>query len=110
MTIKHVFHHPEDKDTGFIRGPINDEAGGWTELDFTDEFWSGDTPAFRRPPTMTNFLDSLPVQARHDALRALRSSTLRVELYALDGSGRQDRPYTVTEFLSGVREEPTRRA
>jgi YD repeat-containing protein len=30
---------------------------------------------------------------------------LRTELYALDGSDRQDRPYTVTESLSGVREE-----
>ena len=42
---------------------------------------------------------------RRDALRTLRGSTLRTELYALDGTDRQDRPYTVTEQAFGLREE-----
>jgi hypothetical protein len=35
----------------------------------------------------------------------LRGSTLRTELYALDGTVHQDRPYTVTEQAYGLREE-----
>jgi glycosyltransferase TcdB-like subunit of Tc toxinin len=35
----------------------------------------------------------------------LRGSILRTELYALDGTNQQNRPYTVTEHLQGVREE-----
>ncbi|MBA3462798.1 MAG: VCBS repeat-containing protein [Deltaproteobacteria bacterium] len=41
------------------------------------------------------------------ALRALRGSILRSELYALDGSARQHRPYSVTETLYDVREIAT---
>ena len=58
-----------------------------------------------RPAEMTDMLAALPRQVRRDALRALRGQTLRSELYALDGTDRQDRPYTVTESLAGVREE-----
>ena len=46
-----------------------------------------------------------PRRLRRDALRALRGQVLRTELYALDGTDREDRPYTVTESLSAVREE-----
>jgi hypothetical protein len=41
---------------------------------------------------------------KRDALRTLRGSILRTELYALDGSERQDRPYTVTEHAYDLRE------
>ena len=37
-------------------------------------------------------LAALPRQVRRDALRALRGQLLRSELYALDGTDRQDRP------------------
>src|SRR5262249_33306182 len=47
----------------------------------------------------------LPRRVKRDALRTLRGSTLRTELYALDGTLRQDRPYTVAEQLYGIREE-----
>src|SRR5262249_13952551 len=43
---------------------------------------------------------------RRDALRALRGSILRTELYALDGTDRADRPYTVTEYAYGLRPGP----
>ncbi len=52
-----------------------------------------------------NFLNALPRRVRRDALRAMRGRILRTELYALDGTERQDRPYTVTEYLHSVREE-----
>ena len=35
-------------------------------------------------------------------MRALRGAVLRTELYALDGSPLQDRPYTVTESVYGL--------
>src|SRR5262249_34003951 len=35
----------------------------------------------------------------------MRGSTLRTELYALDGSSREQNPYTVTGYLYGVRHE-----
>ena len=54
---------------------------------------------------MNRFLAGLPAAARRDALRALRGQVLRTELYALDGSPRQDRPYTVTEHAYALREE-----
>jgi hypothetical protein len=40
--------------------------------------------------------------ACRDAIRALRGTTLRTELYARDGTSRQQRPYTVTESLPGL--------
>ena len=54
---------------------------------------------------MTDDARRAAAPGRRDALRALRGQMLRSELYALDGTDRQDRPYTVTESLSGVREE-----
>src|SRR5262249_9175043 len=46
-------------------------------------------------------------RARRNALRALRGSVLRTELYGKDGSTHQDRPYTVTEQAYDLREEPS---
>lgn len=37
-------------------------------------------------------------------MRTLRGSILRTELYALDGSDREERPYTVTEHSYGLEE------
>src|SRR4029077_12236100 len=44
-----------------------------------------------------------PLRVRH-ALRALRGSVLRTELYAMDGSSASDKPYSVVESLFDVRE------
>ena len=71
------------------RGAIGDEFGGWEEADYSGEYWRGDPPALARPAAMTEFLNSLPRRDRRDALRALRGSVLRTELYALDGTDRQ---------------------
>src|SRR5262249_32644264 len=101
----HAFSPPIETRTWFHLGPVGDESSDWEELDYTQEFWPGDPQAFSRSPSTTALLKSLPHRARRDAVRGLRGTVLRSELYALDGTPRQDRPYTVTESLFGVREE-----
>ena len=97
-------HHspPTLTKSWFHPGPVAAaEAGDWTELDLSHEYWPGDPPQLTR----TAELDSACRAARPaaDALRALRGQVLRTELYALDGTDRADRPYTVTESVSEVR-------
>ena len=99
------FSPPAETRTWFHLGPIGDESSGWEESDFSAEFWPGDTQALVRPPGMQTLLQSLPRHVRRDALRALRGRVLRSELFSLDGDARQDRPYSVTEHLHGLREE-----
>ncbi|WP_344663342.1 SpvB/TcaC N-terminal domain-containing protein [Catenulispora yoronensis] len=90
----------------FHPGPVAAvEAGDWTELDLSSEYWPGDAPMLTRPPETTAFLNGLARTVRRSALRAMRGHPLRSELYALDGTSRADRPYTVVEVLPGVREE-----
>ncbi len=99
------FSPPTETRTWFHQGPIGDESGDWTETGFSDEFWPGDTQVLSWPPSVVNFLTSLPRRVKRDALRAMRGRILYTELYAIDGSELQDRPYTVTEHLHSVREE-----
>jgi len=99
------FSPPTLTKTWFHQGPVGDEFGEWEETDYGNEYWVDDPQALSRPNSMSNFLNDLPRRVKRDALRTLRGSTLRTELYALDGTERQDRPYTVTESLFGVREE-----
>ncbi|MEN8651601.1 SpvB/TcaC N-terminal domain-containing protein [Streptomyces sp. 21So2-11] len=101
-------HHspPTLSKSWFHPGPVAAaEAGGWAELDLSGEYFDVDTPMLVRPTAQSAFLASLPRDARRSALRALRGQLLRTELYALDGTAREHRPYTVTESLPGVREE-----
>ena len=100
-----TFSPPTETRTWFHQGPIGDDFGEWEESDFSAEFWSGDQQTLIRPPAIINFLKSLPRRVKRDALRTLRGSILRTELYALDDTERRHRPYTVTERLYGVREE-----
>ncbi|MGB3941014.1 MAG: SpvB/TcaC N-terminal domain-containing protein [Candidatus Manganitrophaceae bacterium] len=99
------FSPPLETRTWFHQGPIGEEFGDWGEMDYTHEYWLGDPPAFTRPAAMAAQLNALPRRRKRDALRALRGTVLRTELYALDGTDREARPYTVTESLQGVREE-----
>jgi RHS repeat-associated protein len=90
----------------FHPGPVAAAEGGdWVELDLRDEYWAFDAPTLSRPAAQEAFLAGLPRTARRAALRALRGQQLRTELYALDGTDREQRPYTVTEAVHGVREE-----
>jgi hypothetical protein len=95
------FSPPLETRTWFHQGPIGDACGDWQEHDFGAEHWPRDSCLLSRPPAMTAFLRDLPRRTRRDALRTLRGRILRSELYALDGRERQDRPYTVTEYLHG---------
>lgn len=101
-------HHspPTLTKSWFHPGPVAAvEAGDWTELDLRHEYSRFDPPMLSRPPELTLLLANLPRTARRAALRTLRGQLLRTELYALDGSDREQRPYTVSETISGVREE-----
>jgi RHS repeat-associated protein len=100
------FSPPVLTKTWFYQGPIGPEHGDWHEADYRDEYWPGDPPAFDRSATITSLFESNPSSRRikRDALRALRGVVLRTEMYALDDSVREDRPYTVTESQHGVKE------
>ncbi|MGW0631178.1 SpvB/TcaC N-terminal domain-containing protein [Streptomyces sp. NPDC002758] len=98
--------------TWFHPGPVETADGDWHDLDLGREHWPGDPSLLHHAQSTDRFLRTLrdaagraDRQARSDALRALRGSVLRTELYALDGSVRRDRPYTVTESDYGLREE-----
>jgi RHS repeat-associated protein len=102
-------------------------AGTERAEDPPDDSWEGDPQILRSEHDINAFLraytsggsDSVGFQDRRikrDALRALRGSTLRTEIYAPDGSARAGRPYSVTEHAYMLREEsppdsalPTRR-
>jgi RHS repeat-associated protein len=102
-TAAEHFSPPTLTKSWFHPGPVAAvEAGDWTELDLRHEYWPGDAPLLSRPAEVTSFLAGLSRSERRTALRALRGQLLRTELYAVDGN---DRPYTVTESVSGVRSE-----
>lgn len=97
---------PVESRTWFQLGPVDGVAmDDWQEVDFSNEFWPGDVQLLERPQSMKQFLASLRGRAKRDALRTLRGQAVRTELYALDGTENATKPYTVTEHLSGVREE-----
>ena len=103
---RQYFSPPTCTKTWFHQGPVGEEGGEWKELNLSNEFWPGDLPLLGQATTINNFLQSLPSRRiKRDALRALRGSILRTELYALDGSEREDQSYTVTEHTYGLREE-----
>lgn len=99
------FSPPTLTRTWFHQGPIGEEHGDWMIADHSAEYWPGDPPLLHGVGDLDDFLRDLPRRDKRDALRALRGRTLRTELYALDGSDRQDRPYTITESRFGLREE-----
>jgi len=89
----------------FHQGPIGEEFGDWEEVDYSDEYWVEDPQVLTRPSEITDFLNALPRRAKRDALRTLRGNLLRSEIYAQDDTIREQRPYTVTESVQGIREE-----
>lgn len=91
--------------TWFHLGDTGPAADTRDEIDYGDEFWPLDPPALPRPAQTRALLAALPGAARGSALRALRGSMLRTEVFALDGSPSETRPFTVTERQYGLREE-----
>jgi RHS repeat-associated protein len=101
----------------FHLGPVGPQFGDWlADLDLSDTFWGGDPPLLDPWEHVNQFLANdlaggNPRQrlARRDALRSLRGSILRTELYALDRypdqdrlDPRLDRPYTVSESQTAL--------
>ncbi|MEW5926790.1 MAG: SpvB/TcaC N-terminal domain-containing protein [Gemmatimonadota bacterium] len=105
------FAPPLETRTWFHVGPVGPEHGAWEEADFSAEYWREPgtdpcAPGMLAPDEETAaLLAGLPRRAARDAVRALRGRTLRSEQYALDGSPRADRPYTVAEHRWALREE-----
>ena len=99
------FSPPTLTRTWFHVGAL-DEATDGLELNLSHEYFEGDPALLNHKPAIDAFLAGLPtLQARRDALRALRGNVLRTELFARDGErGRQDRPYSVTECAYALRE------
>jgi len=113
--VGQTFSPPTLTKTWFHQGPIENEAGDWHEQDWSNEYWDGDPPLLHQPERVDDVLTTLDLiysskttevrrRIKRDALRTLRGSILRTELYALDGSPLQDRPYTVTEQSYSVTE------
>ncbi|HET9525125.1 MAG TPA: SpvB/TcaC N-terminal domain-containing protein, partial [Pyrinomonadaceae bacterium] len=100
------FSPPALSRSWFHLGPVGDEFGGWETVNHEDEYWSGDAPFFAEERLeLDEFLAGIDQRRdRRDALRALRGSLLRTELYALDDNPRAGRPYTVTESAYALRE------
>jgi RHS repeat-associated protein len=96
---------PLETRTWFHQGPVGPEVGDWVEHGGAASAWPEDPGVLTRPAEVSELLDRLPRRDRRDAVRALRGSVLRTEVYQFDGSDRQGRPVTVTEHLTGVREE-----
>ncbi len=99
------FSPPMETRHWFHVGPVASGRQDWVEPDLLHEIWSGDPNMLERPSEISALLAALPRRARREALVAWRGQSLRTELYARDGSPREDRPYSVTEFLYGLREE-----
>lgn len=113
------FSPPTLTKTWFHQGPVGEEFGDWQETDYTHEYWQGDPQLLGHTERVNAFLrgyndrgNGANASPRHrrikrDALRTLRGSILRTELYALDGSERQDRPYTVIEHAYNLKKVDT---
>ena len=104
---RQYFSPPTLSKTWFHQGPVEEEFGDWQELDWSDQYWPGDRQILNHTESVNQFLRNWPLtsdsrRVKRDALRALRGSILRAELYALDGSEREERPYTVSEFSYGL--------
>ena len=84
--VEEKFYTPPTKTiTWFHQGPVGPEYGDWNILDYNEEYWQEDTTKLVGFSNLKAFLGTLPNRrARRDALRTLRGSILRTELYALD--------------------------
>ena len=99
------FSPPTLTKSWFYIGPVGDGFSRWLEPDFSYQYWQDDEQVLKRPNDMLKLLNELPRRAKRDALRTLRGSLLRSELYALDGTDLQSKPYTISESLMSLRIE-----
>lgn len=104
---KKQFAPPLHTKTWFHQGAIREVGNSWYEADYSAEYWEGDPGFWDKGQFLADLLrgSGLKPHEKRDALRALRGSILRTELYALDGSNLQENPYTVTESRYDVTEK-----
>ncbi|QDG52176.1 hypothetical protein FIV42_15940 [Persicimonas caeni] len=118
------FSPPLESRHWFMLGGVWDASGDWVLPDFSGEWWQhadtanhpnqllgdwayrgdSDDPINDPGQTLQEKLDGLAVEKRREVLRALRGRKLRSESYALDGSSRQDKPFTVSESIHSFRD------
>ncbi|VAX04050.1 Putative insecticidal toxin complex, partial [hydrothermal vent metagenome] len=98
------FSAPTETRTWFHQGPVSKKGGDWNSSSYQHEYWLGDPGQLESLYDQQSFLKTLQPQDRRDALRTLRGTVLRSETYALDGSAREQTPYTVTESASQLKE------
>jgi RHS repeat-associated protein len=99
------FSPPTLTKTWFHVGAVGPEHGDWRELDYGEEHWSEDPDRLERPDGTERLLTDLDRRVERDAVSALAGSKQRMEVYALDDSRREDRPYRVVEQSFGLRRE-----
>lgn len=102
------FSPPTLRKTWFHQGAVGPEHGNWRAgVDYSAEYWPGDKQRLEPAPELSSYLQDgdIPRRAKRDAVRALRGRVVRTELYALDGTDREERPFIVTEQEHSVREE-----
>lgn len=90
--------------TWFHLGPVGPASGEWVDPDFSGEYWTGQPATWPAPELPPDGPSPDARLARRDAVRALRGSVLRSEVYVLDRSGREGRPHTVAETAYAVAE------
>jgi RHS repeat-associated protein len=95
---QHLLAPPMLSRMWFHQGPVNQgDDDRWHETSPEGQgYWPGDGQML--------YAHQLPEVDRRDALRSLRGSMLRSEVYALDGSQLEDRPYSVTEQAYAISE------
>ena len=71
------------------------------EAQFASEYWAEDNLAPKLADT--ELPSGLSAKEQREACRAMRGQTLRSEVYALDGSADESKPYAVTEAAFIVR-------
>jgi RHS repeat-associated protein len=92
--------------TWFHLGAVGDATDDPHEPDRVADGWPEDPPVLGHREGVEAFLATLPDRrARRDAVRALRGSVLRTELYSVDSSTLEARPHVVTERAFGLRQE-----
>lgn len=70
---------------------------------YQEEYYTDDALAYWFPDSVVEEADHLSFQDLREAVRSLKGSTLRKEVYSLDGSAAEDIPYTITERNFTVR-------
>ena len=98
------FSSPTLTKTWFHQGLVGDDDEVQDEAERAAGYWTGDPSLLEQEKRIKEYLVPFEQSAKRDALRTLRGSVLRTELFALDGSEREARPYTVTESQYELRE------